>query len=189
MSVRNLLELRSLLPTAELTLVCGSWNADFARSLGIFERILLCDYYKADEKNGGQPDDVKIIEAQKLGATFALEDFDLAVDFRVPSDSRKLLELINARIRAGIGTTAEFPFLDIGLPSMEAFFQDARHVRETAELAWSSLRLPLSRAALRSGRGGCLQSFEQRLFSHRSRRQLGRRAIPGQPEPQAVRPT
>ena len=136
MMVPNFLELRSLFPAAEMTLVCGSWNVQTAESLGIFERVVSCDYYKADEKLGGQPADRKTIQAQQLGSLFADEEFDLAIDFRVPLDSRKLLGLINARVRAGVGTVGEFPFLDIALPRMEAWFQETQRVREIAELSW-----------------------------------------------------
>ncbi len=139
MMVPNFLELRSMFPAAEVTLVCGSWNIEMAQSLDIFERVVSCDYYKEDEKFGGRTDQEKSVQAQKLGAMFADEEFDLAIDFRVPIDSRRLLGLINARVRAGVGSASEFPFLDIALPSLEALLQDTRHVREAAELSWNPL--------------------------------------------------
>ena len=50
-------------------------------------------------------------------ATVAAGSYDLAVDLRYDTDTRRLLTMIDAKYRAGIGDFAEFPFLDVAVPS------------------------------------------------------------------------
>jgi ADP-heptose:LPS heptosyltransferase len=114
-------ELRAMFPTAEITCLCGSWNTSLANDLGCFDHVLACDYYALDERGQENSRDGRVIAAQRLGQMLAGSMFDLAIDLRVASDSRHLLELAPARYRAGIGSAEEFPFLNIALPSLEAF--------------------------------------------------------------------
>jgi ADP-heptose:LPS heptosyltransferase len=111
-------EVRGMFPNAQITCICGSWNAELARSLGCFDEVVVCDYYT---HNGPKPPLETALEAQRLGQRFAGVHFDITIDLRVPADSRELIRLIPSRYRAAIGNTEEFPYLDVALPAVDAF--------------------------------------------------------------------
>lgn len=131
-------ELRATFPSAAITLVCGSWNEELASSLNLFDSIVTCDYFAQDEKFRGSRDREKSFQAQQLGSRLKGQTFDLAIDFRVPSDSRRLLQVIDSRIRAGIGDSHNFKYLDVALPTLESYHQAARRdVPSNAHVSWS----------------------------------------------------
>jgi ADP-heptose:LPS heptosyltransferase len=104
--------LRHAFPTDHITLVCGSWNAELARRLGVADEIRAYDFFP---ENGalwnGQPfEDLERFREICRGA------FDIAIDLRVDEDTRFLLEHVGAITRCGIGLRARYPFLDIVLP-------------------------------------------------------------------------
>jgi ADP-heptose:LPS heptosyltransferase len=104
--------LRQAFPTDHITLVCGSWNAELARRLGIADQVRTYDFFP---ENGalwtGQPfEDLERFRETCRGA------FDIAIDLRVDEDTRFLLEHVEAAMRCGIGLRARYPFLDIVLP-------------------------------------------------------------------------
>ena len=104
--------LRQAFPTDHITLVCGSWNAELARRLGIADQVRTYDFFP---ENGalwtGQPfEDLERFRETCCGV------FDIAIDLRVDEDTRFLLEHVEAATRCGIGLRARHPFLDIVLP-------------------------------------------------------------------------
>ncbi len=104
--------LREGFPADHITLVCGSWNAELARRLGVADEVRAYDFFP---ENGalwsGQPfEDVDSFREVCRGA------FDIAIDLRVDQDTRFLLEHVEAVTRCGIGLRARYPFLDIVLP-------------------------------------------------------------------------
>jgi ADP-heptose:LPS heptosyltransferase len=104
--------LRQAFPTDHITLVCGSWNAELARRLGIADQVRTYDFFP---ENGalwtGQPfEDLERFRETCRGV------FDIAIDLRVDEDTRFLLEHVEAATRCGIGLRARYPFLDIVLP-------------------------------------------------------------------------
>src|SRR5271163_4951193 len=104
--------LREAFPADHITLVCGSWNAESARRLGIADEIRTYDFFP---ENGalwtGQPfEDLERFRETCRGA------FDIAIDLRVDEDTRFLLEHVEAATRCGIGPRVRYPFLDIVLP-------------------------------------------------------------------------
>lgn len=112
LGIAALERLRTAFPTAEITLVVGSWNAALARELGVADRVVVFNAYP---RNSAE-------EAPDIGGKTALFDalitdrYDLAIDLRTDADSRFLLRNVQASVKAGIGLAAHFPFLDIFLP-------------------------------------------------------------------------
>lgn len=97
---------------ADLTLVVGSWNVDMARSLGLANRVVGFDAFPRNSSE----EEVDVPGKAALFQQVVTGEYDLAVDLRTDHDTRRLLRLVNAPIRAGIGSRAQFPFLDIFLP-------------------------------------------------------------------------
>ncbi len=112
MGISALERARALFRDAEITLVVGSWNVDMARSLGVADRIIAFDVFPRNSSE----DEVDVPGKAALFQQSVGEAYDLAIDLRTDHDTRFLLRLVKAGLRAGIGTYAEFPFLDIFLP-------------------------------------------------------------------------
>ena len=105
-------KLRALFAGSEITLVVGSWNEQMARSLGVADRVIAFDAFPRNSSE----EEVDVPGKTPLFKALITEDYDLAIDLRVDIDARFLLRHVNAALRAGIGTAAQFPFLDIFLP-------------------------------------------------------------------------
>jgi ADP-heptose:LPS heptosyltransferase len=104
--------LRQAFSADHITVVCGSWNAELARRVGIADEVRTYDFFP---ENGalwsGQPfEDLPRFREVCRG------DFDIAIDLRADEDTRFLLEHVEATTRCGIGLRARYPFLDIVLP-------------------------------------------------------------------------
>ena len=140
MAVPVFAEIREMFPTAEIVGVCGSWNVALAGDLGFFDRVVACDYFKQDERHGGLSEEGKAHAVQQFGDELRDEQFDLAIDLRVPQDSRALLLAVRARYRAGIGSVADVPFLDVALPQLDAFTLGLDADREVEEIFVSPTR-------------------------------------------------
>jgi ADP-heptose:LPS heptosyltransferase len=104
--------LRQAFPAAHITLVCGSWNAELARRLGVADEIRIYDFFP---ENGafwsGKP-----FEGLGRFREVCRGNFDIAIDLRVDDDTRFLLKHVEAATRCGIGRRTRYPFLDIVLP-------------------------------------------------------------------------
>jgi ADP-heptose:LPS heptosyltransferase len=104
--------LRQAFESDHITLVCGSWNVEFVRGLGIADEVRAYDFFP---ENGalwsGQP-----WESLQHFREVCHGSFDIALDLRVDEDTRFLLQHIEANIRCGIGVRARHPFLDVALP-------------------------------------------------------------------------
>ena len=107
--------LRQLFPSIQLTLVCGSWNVGSARELGVCDTIVPFDYFNEAFSGLRDPSSQDQVIAD---FTHLMSDqtYDVAIDLRVETDTRRLLSAISASERAGFGTVSDFPFLDIALP-------------------------------------------------------------------------
>ncbi len=112
MCIPAFFKLKEQFPIAQITCVCGSWNESLANSIGIFDEIVPLDYYKRDEKFGGN------------GGRESAENPCPSIQTRKPKlrsghrlsgarRSRHILGTINARCRAAIGSVERWPFLDI----------------------------------------------------------------------------
>lgn len=104
--------LRGYFADAHIDLVTGSWNVDLARALGVADRVIAFDAFPRNSTE---------VEAN-VEATLGLfraavaERYDLAIDLRTDTDTRRLLRHVDAAVLAGIGSKAHYPFLTIALP-------------------------------------------------------------------------
>ena len=110
-------KLRDGFPGSSITLVCASWNVEWAKGIGFFDRVVAFDFFSRlnQDWKGPSPDLFRRFEALDLGA------FDIAVDLRHDADTRPCLYRVNARARAGFMAPLEggFPPLDLMLPQIE----------------------------------------------------------------------
>ena len=129
-------ELRSAFPNAQITLICGPWNKQLACDLGIFDDVRPFSFFPEQSRDAFQQSRDLGWAASMHGhfATVAAGSFDLAVDLRYDTDTRRLLTMIDAKYRAGIGDFAEFPFLDVAVPSDRHEMRTVPAVLETTRL-------------------------------------------------------
>jgi ADP-heptose:LPS heptosyltransferase len=114
-SVKALTMLRDAWPQAEITLVCGPWNVQLAETLGIFDKILPFKFFglnaieQATTKRRDYAEISKVIDSE----------YDLAIDLRHDADTRKFLDYIPSRFRAGYAARKLNKPLDLALPNVE----------------------------------------------------------------------
>ena len=109
-------------PDARLELICGSWNVNLARKLGWFDAVYGVNFFHELSELQGDPTVAAGLATKGLQELehLNLGSYDLAIDLRYDHDTRHILRSIDARIRAGYGNSARFPYLDIILPWYEA---------------------------------------------------------------------
>jgi hypothetical protein len=112
LSLGALEKARATFPDAEITLVVGSWNVQVARELGLADRVLAFDAFPRNSSE----EDVDVHAKASRFQELVTDDYDIAIDLRVDVDTRFLLKHVRAPLRAGVGTAAQFPLLDIFLP-------------------------------------------------------------------------
>ncbi len=107
--------LRAAFPAAHITLVCGTWNVEEAAAAGLFDRVLGFGFFPEFVHQGNRVigDDASRLAFAGL---LAGERFDLAIDLRLHGDTRALLQLVDAGLRAGFDARGRFSFLDVALP-------------------------------------------------------------------------
>ena len=117
--------LRRYFADARIDLVVGSWNVAMARDLGLADRIIAFDAFprNSSEEQANVPATMGVFRSQ------ITSEYDLAIDLRTDMDTRPLLDAVKARLKAGIGTRAQFPFLDIALP-LNSTRNEAERVRD-----------------------------------------------------------
>jgi len=113
MSVPAIRAVRAHFPEAHITLVVGQWNEALAAELQIADKVTPFDFFTRNPGEDGYLDPATRAEAF---AALINDHYDLAIDLRTFADTRFLLAGLDAGHRAGIGTRAVFPFLDIALP-------------------------------------------------------------------------
>jgi ADP-heptose:LPS heptosyltransferase len=111
--------LRRFFPVAQIDLICGPWNVGLARKLGVFDSVYGVSLF---HEVGGRQSDIEIARAARREGVRVLQGlnlgpYDLAIDLRHDTDSRIILPALDAQIYAGFGTSRDFPFLDIVLPT------------------------------------------------------------------------
>jgi len=117
LSLRAMERLRLTFPEAKITLVCGSWNENWARELGWFDEVIPFDFFSAMNKDWKGATWKSYAGISKL----PLGRYNLAIDLRHDRDTRPLLYRVDAEFRAGYAAPHEdgLPCLDLSLPSME----------------------------------------------------------------------
>ena len=105
-------QLRALFPNSHITLLAGAWNRPQAEACRLVDKVESFDFFPEVARNwdGRSVADLQMFRKATEGY------FDVAVDLRVDVDTRHLLQLVDAGVRAGIGPGARYPFLDVALP-------------------------------------------------------------------------
>lgn len=105
---------RSAFPSAEITLICGSWNVEEAQKSGYFEHVIPFDFFPDDDsaRLKMQPREVLV---EKFSREMSGRLYDLAVDLRLYDDTREVLRVIRARNHAGFDRLDAFPWMTIRL--------------------------------------------------------------------------
>ncbi|WP_420138959.1 glycosyltransferase family 9 protein [Sphingomonas sp.] len=103
---------RAAFPRAHITLVVGSWNLDLARGIHVADEVVAFDAFPRNSSE----EEVDVPGKRALLETVLPNHYDLAIDMRTDTDTRTLLGRVRAALKAGLGTKADFPFLDIALP-------------------------------------------------------------------------
>ena len=135
---------RGAFPSAEITLVCGSWNAGEAKKSGYFDHVLSFDFFPEDDSARLDTEPRERLVA-KFAKDLSGQVFDLAVDLRLSDDTRQVLRAISARNRAGFDRYDSFPWLTIRLNLPSATEDDrAEHGIFSAESFATSLCKHLS---------------------------------------------
>lgn len=123
MGLPALRRMRNTFRDAHLTLVVGSWNEKLAREAAVADELILFDAFPRNSSEA----DVNLPGRVKSFARAVSGSYDLAIDLRTDGDTRFFLQHVDAARRAGLGTRAQYPFLDIFLP-----IDSTRHEHETA---------------------------------------------------------
>ena len=117
LSLRAAKKLREGFRQSPITLVCASWNVEWAKQTGFFDRVVPFDFFSRLNQhwNGATPDIFTRFEELSLGA------FDIAIDLRHDADTRPCLYRAKARARVGYMAPIErgYPPLDLMLPPVE----------------------------------------------------------------------
>ncbi|MCX5518987.1 glycosyltransferase family 9 protein [Kaistia defluvii] len=110
MALGPLKELRSRFRDAHITLVVGSWNLETALRFQLADDYVTFDFFARSPKSGQKrkaPEDLlELLPAQA---------FDLAMDMRVPDDTRCVLLAVRAHQRAAIVDRYRHPQIDIAI--------------------------------------------------------------------------
>jgi hypothetical protein len=106
--------LRKAFRSAEITLVCGSWNRQEAVSLDFFDGVIAFDFFPEDVSARWSSEAQEDLQ-ERFAELTAGERYDLAIDLRLYEDTRELLHLIDARHKAGFDPYDTFPWLTISL--------------------------------------------------------------------------
>ncbi|WP_083931241.1 glycosyltransferase family 9 protein [Kaistia granuli] len=109
MSLGALRELRQRFASAHITLVVGSWNIDTARQFELADDYVAFDFFSRNPKLGKKRKPAEEIRNVLKG------EFDLAIDMRVPDETRQVLIAIPARHRAAIADRYRMPEIDIAI--------------------------------------------------------------------------
>ena len=128
MSLGPLKELRRRFAEAHVTLVVGSWNIDTARQFELADEYVAFDFFPRNptlSKKRKGADDIR---------TLLTGVFDIAIDMRVPDDTRAVLLAVPARHHAAIADQYRLPEVDIAIAPFNLklrrplFYKLAQHI-------------------------------------------------------------
>jgi ADP-heptose:LPS heptosyltransferase len=110
-------QLRQAFPHAEITVLCASWNRVWAERSRLFDAVVTFDFFAPTKGGPGGATS----ERRARFARLDLGRFDLAIDLRHDPDTRPLLALVDAGLRAGFCAPPNLggDTLDLALPDME----------------------------------------------------------------------
>jgi len=108
-SIAAIRRLRELMPGARLVGLTTAANGDLAKTLGLFDEIIVIDF----------PDDklerrrlMSLVDQEKLRQKLASYAFDIAIDLDKSGVSRELLLLSGAPFLMGVGNGGRWPWLN-----------------------------------------------------------------------------
>ena len=133
LSLRAAQTIRTGFPGSRVTLVCASWNIQWARETGLFDEVVAFDFFPRLNKDWAGPPQ----NAYERFESLALGAFDIAVDLRHDADTRPCLYRVRAKVRAGFAAAIETGYLplDLMLPQVELLpLSDGREYSQHAEL-------------------------------------------------------
>jgi len=105
--------LRRRFPTARIDLLAPAASAELARREPGIADIIVFDFFHA--RSGDGQKDVREPELAALQARLAPAGYDIAIDLRMQSETRRVLPYTGARLLAGYDRGNQFPFLDVAL--------------------------------------------------------------------------
>lgn len=143
-SLPALRRLRSLFPDARITGILTSANADLARSLGLFDEVVVAAFAESPQQRRRT---LSVNAQRALREALGTQVFDLAIDLCEVSDSRPLLLLANARFRYGF-KERESPWLSAGF---DAIARDPVNGLESSPPSRKILALIETLGAMHSG--------------------------------------
>jgi hypothetical protein len=114
---------RNTYQTAEITVVCGSWNVAEAEGLEYFDKVIPFDFFPEDDSAR-----LEMLPREVLATMFEEQmsgnRYDLAVDLRLYDDTREILRAVKARNHAGFDRYDSFPWMSIRLNTASATDDD-----------------------------------------------------------------
>ncbi|MGZ8184083.1 MAG: glycosyltransferase [Methylobacter sp.] len=102
LAIPAIMKLRARYPYALIDALVGSWNAEAAKCLGVFENIHVLDYFAKKSSESAA-----LSERALNSLTAQLKEYDLAIDLRRQPDTRSILIKIPARLHVGYTTGDE----------------------------------------------------------------------------------
>jgi ADP-heptose:LPS heptosyltransferase/GT2 family glycosyltransferase len=105
--------LRRRFPAARIDLLAPAASAELARREPGIADVIVFDFFHA--RSGDGQKDVGEPELAALRARLAPAGYDIAIDLRMQSETRRVLPYTGARLLAGYDRGNQFPFLDVAL--------------------------------------------------------------------------
>ncbi|UCI21946.1 glycosyltransferase family 9 protein [Mesorhizobium sp. B2-1-8] len=109
MAMGPLKELRRRFSHAHITLVVGSWNIETAKEFRLADDYIAFDFFSRNPSVDKGREEAASIKPLLLG------EFDLAIDMRVPDETRPVLLAVPARHRAAIVDQYRVDGIDIAI--------------------------------------------------------------------------
>lgn len=99
MTLPALRQARRLFNSAHITLAVSSWNNELAKASNVADEVATLDYFSEKPKAGWQS---QTLQQEVSRSAANLGSFDIAIDLRVPDDTRFILEAVRARDRIAL---------------------------------------------------------------------------------------
>jgi ADP-heptose:LPS heptosyltransferase/GT2 family glycosyltransferase/glycosyltransferase involved in cell wall biosynthesis len=103
--------LKQHFPHAEITVMAAAASLKLANLEPAVDHTIEFNFFHAISAEGQRPIEAK--ELDRLGTRLRLEQFDIAIDFRVHPETRSILQYTGARLLAGFDRDGQMPWLDI----------------------------------------------------------------------------
>jgi lipopolysaccharide heptosyltransferase II len=105
--------LRMRFPDAHITMLSSSWAKDIVEKVAELDEVIVFDLFHRESEKGENKDILK--ELKKLESKLRVRNFDLAVDLRRNTETRKIIKLSSARYMVGYETASDESWLSLSL--------------------------------------------------------------------------